>query len=321
MSNNDTFDFFHSDPLIRAQDLLQESRPKDSHLKKRSLAKRSLEISSQCLDAWLLLLSTYSQFPQSRDACIEALTIAESLYPSPRPTTDTYSPNELAMLEIYKHLGTLYYNQEDYTEAIQWLKKGLDHDPADPRQLRSVLVLCYLYANKHDDAERLCHHEAFEKSLSSRVSQAYLHFLKELPDWTPDQMDEIPELLFGRSLWQWMHERSNSMKRHFRAINHANPFFAAFMLNPECHAIELPTDRPARHAAEALEVAQLHQALWSEEELPMKLLEEYPWENPIKKEIIAADKPLLKKTIKLLESHRDQRRSEAERAHLEDHFY
>lgn len=322
-ASNDTFEFFDSDPLVRAHDLLQELKPKYGRLKKRAIARKALDISENCLEAWLLLIKTYSQFPQARETATQAIAIGQKLYSAPFDAQQGDEPvalnsDQLSLLEIYKLLGELHFQQEEYTEAIECFLAGLKMDPSDPVEIKAALCLTYLHANKHEEATALTQDESFEKSLASRVAQAYLHFLSELPEWTPDQMDEIHDLLFGRTLWQWMHERSNSMKRHFRAINHANPFFAAFMLNPSCSKIKAPDQQIARHASEALHVAKSHQSLWMDEELPMKLLEEYPWENPSKRDIIDGDKPLLRATIKQLEEHREKLRNSAERDYLGD---
>ena len=308
-SSNDTFEFFDSDPLVRARDLLQESRPKDSRLKQRSIARRALDISENCIEAWLLLTQSYSQFPQGAETARQGIAIGGQLFPTPFSETsaegaEPLSKDQLCLLELHKLLGKRYFQQEEYVEAIATFQNGLALAPLDPVAIKAELCLTYLHANKHNEARVLTQEDGFEQSLASRVAQAYLNFITELPEWTPDQMDEIDDLLFGRTLWQWMHERSNSMKRYYRAINHSNPFFAAFMLNPSCAEIEVPDPQLSRHASEALYVAIGHQSLWFDEELPIKLLEEYPWENPSKRDIVDQDKPLLRATIKQLEAHR-----------------
>ena len=73
-----------------------------------------------------------------------------------------------------------------------------------------------------------------------------------------------------------------------------------------------------KQASEALHVSKLYHQLWYEQELPIKLLEEFPWTNPSKREIHAEDKELLVQTIRHIEEHRNARRTAAERAHLHD---
>lgn len=331
---NNTFEFYDTDPLIRAQDLLQEWKPKLSKLKQRVVARRAIDLSHNCLSAWLILTRSYSRFPQSREKALNAISIGKAILPCPFElavetgegdervvTTRALDVQEHSFLSIIKLIAKLYFKTKDYDSAIAVLNLGLSYAEHDPLHLRADICATLLFDQQFEEAQVLANTPHFEKSLASRVAQAYLHFKTELPDWTPDQMDEIDEQLCGRTLWQWAHEQSNSMKRHFRAINHANPFFAAFMLNPQCNTIKLPLELTTRHASEALAVAQVHQELWVDEELPLKLLEEFPWENPTKKEIIAEDKPLLLATIKQLEIHRDSLRQKAEKDHLEDHYY
>ena len=331
---NQTFEFYDTDPIIRAQDLLQEWKPKFSLLKQRTIARRAIDISLNCLPAWLVLTQTYSRFPQSREKALNAISIGKAILPCPFElavesgegeekviSSRDLDSQEHSFLAIIKHLAKLHFKTKDYDSAIETLNLGLSYAEHDPLHLRADLCATLLFDQQFDEAEKLASNEHFEKSLASRVAQAYLHFKTALPDWTPDQMDEIDDQLCGRTLWQWMHELSNGMKRHIRAINHANPFFAAFMLNPQCGKIKLPTKLTTRHASEALAVAQTHHELWADEELPIKLLEEFPWENPTKKEIIKEDKPLLLATIKQLEKHRDSLRQQAEKDHLDDHYY
>lgn len=332
--DNNTFEFYDTDPLIRAQDLLQEWKPKFSKSKQRAIARRAIDISLNCLPAWLILIQTYSRFPQSREKALNAISIAKAILPCPLDlsvdndegedksiSTRELDSQERSFLAIIQHLAKLYFKSKDYVSAIEIFNLGLSYADEDPLNLRADLCATLLFDQQFEEAQKLAHNPQFEKSLASRVAQAYLNFKTELPDWTPDQIDNIDEQLCGRTLWQWMHEQSNGMKRHIRAINHANPFFAAFMLNPQCGKINLPEQLTTRHASEALAVAQIHHSLWADEELPLKLLEEFPWENPTKKEILAEDKPLLLATIKQLEKHRDALRHQAEKDHLGDHYY
>ncbi|MEO1857562.1 MAG: hypothetical protein ABGY95_09415 [Rubritalea sp.] len=331
---NNTFEFYDTDPLVRAQDLLQEWKPNLSKLKQRAIARKAIDISHNCLSAWLVLTRTYSRFPQSKEKALNAIRIGKAILPCPFVlSTETGEGNEKAIskreldvqehsfLSIIQHMAKLYFKTQDYASAIDVLELGLSYADDDPLQLRDTLCATLLFDEQFEEAQKLVHNTHFEKSLASSVAQAYLHFKAQLPHWTPDQMDEIGEQLCGHTLWQWAHKQSNGMKRHFRAINHANPFFAAFMLNPECRKIKLPLALTARHASEALSVAQVHQELWADEELPLKLLEEFPWENPTKKEILKEDKPLLLATIKQLEKHRELLRQQAEKEHLDDHHY
>jgi len=330
----DTFEFYDTDPLIRAQDLLQEWKPKFSKLKQRGIARRAIDISHNCLSAWLILTQTYSRFPQSREKALNAINIGKTILPCPLDlsvetgegegkviTTRELDSQERSFLSLIQHLAKLYFKSKDYASAVEIFNLGLSYSDEDPLNLRAELCATLLFDQQYEEAQKLAHNPHFEKSLASRVAQAYLHFKTELADWTPDQMDEIHDQLCGRTLWQWMHEQSSGMKRHIRAINHANPFFAAFMLNPQCGKIKLPLELTARHASDALAVAQVHHELWADEELPLKLLEEFPWENPTKKEILSEDKPLLLATIKQLEKHRDTLRHQAEKDHLGDHHY
>lgn len=300
-----TFDFYTTDPLQHARDFLTDSK-KSPHRDTRLVAKKALEISSQCLEAWLLLAQSYQKYPQARDTYLKGIQLARE-----------QAPGTLLQQLLYG-LGTLYYRQNLYDQAIETFLELLPLDESDPFTAREILTLCYLHQEDFIKAHATAAHPSYDGSLSSRVAQAYIAFRSEIPWWTPDQMDQLDDELLGRTVWQWMHEQCNSLKRLYRQINHANPFFAAFMLNPNCLSIDTPEAIEEQHASEALHVTKLHHDLWHEQELPVQLLEEFPWTNPTKSQIIAADKPLLLKTIQQLEKHRDAVRSSAEKNYLQD---
>lgn len=304
--DENTFAFYTTDPLQHACDFLAEN-PNPPVTKSREIAKKALEISDQCLEAWLMLAKSYQKFPQARNTYLEAIKIGKEQEPS-----ETF-------LQLYYELGTLYYQNDHLEEAVDTFLELLPLDESDPCNAREILTLCYLYQEDYIKAHAAATHKSYDGKLSSRVAEAFVAFRSELPWWTPDQMDELDGELLGRTVWQWMHEQCNSLKRLFRQINHANPFFAVFMLNPNCESIETPNEITAKHASEALHVAKLYLDLWHNEELPIKLLEEFPWTNPGKSEIVAEDKPLLLETIQQLEKHRDSRRTQAERDYLGQH--
>jgi tetratricopeptide (TPR) repeat protein len=302
-NKEDTFEFYTTDPLEHSRSYLDEKKNAPAS-QTRQVAKTALEICDKNLDAWLLLAKTYQKFPQTRDTYLEAISLGAE-------QKDSASYKQL----LYE-LGTLYYHHDELEKAIDTFLELLPLDESDPCNAREILTLCYLYQEDYLKAHAAASHKSYDGSLSSHVAQAFIAFRSEIPWWTPDQMDDIDSELLGRTLWQWMHEQCNSLKRLYRQINHANPFFTAFMLAPRPSEIASESDILEKHASEALHVAQLHHDLWHDQELPIKLLEEFPWTNPGKSEIIAEDKPLLLEAIKQLEAHREQVRTAAERDHL-----
>ncbi|MGJ8673634.1 hypothetical protein [Rubritalea sp.] len=300
-----TFDFYTTEPLQHARDFITDST-KSVRTDSRHVAKKALEISNECLEAWLLLAQSYQKFPIARDTYLEAIQIGRKQATSP------------LFVQLYYGLGLLYYRHNQLDQAIETILELLPLDESDPCNSREILTLCYLHQEDFIKAHACSSHPSYDNSLSSRVAQAYIAFRSEIPWWSPDQMDYLDEELLGRTTWQWMHEQCNSLKRLYRQINHANPFFTAFMLNPNCHGIDTPMTVEMGQASEALHVTKLHHELWHEQELPIKLLEEFPWTNPTKSQITEADKPLLLQTIQQLEKHREAVRSAAERDYLQD---
>lgn len=301
----ETFEFYTTDPLQHARDFLTDSQNSPPE-KSRQRAKKALEISNECLEAWLILAQSYQKFPQAKDTYLEAIKVGHAQQTS------------LPYLRLHYELGYLYYRHGHLTDAIETFLELLPLDEQDPCNAREILTLCYLQQEDYIKAHVTSEHSSYDNSLSSRVAQAYIAFRTEMPWWSPEQMDELDQELLGRTTWQWMHEQCNSLKRLYRQINHANPFFAAFMLNPHCQSIETPPSITQKQASEALHVSKLHHALWHDQELPVKLLEEFPWTNPCKSQIGDEDKPLLLQTIQQLEKHRDSLRAAAEKNYLQD---
>ncbi|MFC5049455.1 tetratricopeptide repeat protein [Rubritalea spongiae] len=304
-SDPNTFDFYTTDPVQHAYSFITDSL-KYPHADTRQIAKKALEISNKCLEAWLLLAQSYQKFPQARTTYLKGIEVARE-----QDTTST-------LLQLLYGLGELYYRHGHPESAIETILELLPLDESDPCNAREILTLSYLQQEDFIKAHACATHSSYDDSLSSRVAQAYIAFRTEIPWWTPDQMDQLDDELLGRTTWQWMHEQCNSLKRLYRQINHANPFFAAFMLNPHAQSIETPTTIESKHASEALHVTKLHHDLWHNQELPIKLLEEFPWTNPTKSQIKAADKPILLETIQQLEKHRDAQRSAAEKDYLQN---
>lgn len=313
-TDSDTFEFHNTAPEQLALDLLQKCTPRTSQVKQRAIAKKALEISENCLDAWILLARNYKLFPQSRKTYLKAISIAEKIV-SPKEVSSAIFTSYLTLL---KEFGSRCYRYGDYPQAINVFTKALTLDAGDPLNISSELVLCYLYSDQIDAAADLCAQEPYHSTLSAKVSLTYILFRQALPHWTADQLEELEYELLDQTTWQWMHAQCESLKRHFRAINHSNAFLTFFLLNPNCHSISLPESISPGRASEALAVAQAHSDLWQHEALPLRLLEEFPWTNPTKRDILAQDKPLLKTTIAQLEEHREQVRCAAERDYLGD---
>lgn len=303
MTDADTFNFYTKDPLTHARDYLTKASVSPSS-KKRKIAKTAIEISNQCLEAWRMLAQTYQKYPQAKTTYLKALEIGKG-----RESESTYQG-------LLKDLGKLYLRHGNLDEAVDCFLSVLKLDSSDPHRVREPLTLCYLHQEEWLKAHAIAMDPSFEKSLSSKVAQAFIAFRTDLPWWTPDQMDEINHELLGRTTWQWIHEQCNSLKRLYRAINHSNPFFAAFMLNPSCLRIQAPSSIRSGHACEAIAVVKQYHQLWHEQELPIRLLEEFPWSNPNKSLLSPEDKPLLLETILQLEKHRDTARANAEKEYL-----
>ena len=313
-TDSDTFEFHNTAPEQLALDLLQKCKPRTSKVKQRAIAKKSLEISENCLEAWIMLARNYKLFPQSRNTYLKAIAIAEKII-SP---DDTESPRFKAYLTLLKQLGSRYHLHRDYDDAAVTFEKALKLDPSDPLSISSELVVCYLDAGRIEAADELIKREPFHSTLAAKVTQAFIMFRQTLPSWTADQMEDLEYELLDQTTWQWMHAQCESLKRHYRAMNHCNSFITFFLLNPNCNTIPLPETITAGQASEALAVAQAHSKFWQHEALPLRLLEEFPWTNPTKSQILDEDKPLLKATIAQLEEHREQIRCAAERDYLGD---
>lgn len=314
-TDSNTFAFYNTAPKQLALDLLQGYQPSASKVKQRAVAKKALKISENCLDAWLILARSYKLFPQASKAYLQAIAIAKKM-PS---ASDSASPHFTVNLQLHKGLGECYLRHKDFSLAVKTFELALLLDPSDPLSVSSELAICYLESDRLDDAQILSEGEPYHSTLSAKVTQVYLLFRQALPEWSADQMKELDyALLTGQTTWQWMHGRCESLKRHYRALNHSNPFLTFFLLNPSCGTIPLPEKVTVGRASEALAVAKAHHHLWRKEELPLRLLEEFPWTNPIKREILEEDKPLLKATISQLEEYREQLRTKAERDYLGD---
>lgn len=314
-TDSDTFEFYDAAPEQLALDLLQDCPPRASQVKQRAVAKKALKISENCLEAWLMLARNYKLFPQASKTYRRAIEIAEKM----ESVKLSGSPQFITNQRLHKELGRRYYQHADYLDAAQAFEKALQLDPADTLCISADLAICYLDSDRLDDAQRLSENEPYHSTLSAKVTQTYLLFRQALPEWSSDQMEQLDyELMAGETTWQWMHAKCESLKRHYRALNHSNPFLTFFLLNPSCRTIPLPETVGAGRASEALEVAQAHHHLWQHQQLPLRLLEEFPWTNPIKREILEEDKPLLKATIAQLEEYREQLRTQAEREYLSD---
>lgn len=323
-SNQQTQENFGFDsPIDHARAILNQLSDDQTAHHRRKLARRALKASNDCLEAWVTLAESYSSFKTASACYTEAIAHAEQLLAKEiaqqRESTDKELAESLLLYtQLRAGLAKWHFLQGNTDLVIQQLNELIDFGCIDHHEVRSFLTLALIKNQQYDDAEQLIEQPSVDKSLCIAASACLIALHKALPRWQADNIQHLENELLGETTWQWLNAISQKPRQAFRLLNHLNPFFAAFMLNPRCSEIRPLAKRLAGHACDALTIAQRQQELWTKAALPLRLLAEFSWKNPQLNDILITDKPLLLTTLE----HIELQRSAAEQEYLsEDVFY
>ncbi|HVR99901.1 MAG TPA: hypothetical protein VMW27_24970 [Thermoanaerobaculia bacterium] len=170
------------DPVETAWDLLEDALDAPGR-RRRLLARRALGLDPDCVDAYLILAEMEPDLEARRDLLTQGMAIAERVL-GPRtfeeeegsfwriPKTRPYMVSRLALAQTLRDLG-------EVEDAVGHMEAMLRLNPEDGQGVRYPLLVLFLEAERHEEAEALLDRYPDDVSPSWLFSRALLAFREE----------------------------------------------------------------------------------------------------------------------------------------------
>jgi len=169
--------------LNKAQDLMYEAWETADNRRAVALAKRAIEISPLCADAYVLLAERTSPQPENQKKLYELAVNAGEMALGPDGFRE-YAGHFWGFLETRPYmraragLAQALWAEGDRTEAVRHYREMLTLNPSDNQGIRYLLAACLLHMGDDAGLERLLKQQEDDGSAFMVYTRALMAFRK-----------------------------------------------------------------------------------------------------------------------------------------------
>lgn len=146
----------HWQKVSEAIDLLQSAATEPNKEKRLEIGKRALDISAECVEAWLMLAHEAIGDTEETKRCLgEAVAAGDRLFASRKETwRGKYwsVPQTRPYMQARVGLGQVLWELNEHTEALAVLQETLALNPSDHQGVRYTLIKGLLEEGRYVDA-------------------------------------------------------------------------------------------------------------------------------------------------------------------------